>query len=79
MIIHKHHYTGIERPKCEQLRTSLKKAKPVQVEEISSNPVNHSFLLQQTVAFEEQHFSSSLHGVPLEMHQPKKINKEKEK
>lgn len=43
------------------------KAKPVQVEAISSNPVNHSFLLQQTVAFEEQHFSSSLHVAPLEV------------
>lgn len=43
------------------------KKKPVQVEAISSNPVNRSFLLQQIVAFEEQHFSSSLHVAPLEV------------
>jgi hypothetical protein len=48
------------------------KAKPVLAEAISSNPVNHSFLLQQTVAFEVRHFSSSLHVAPLEMSPKKK-------
>lgn len=52
------------------------KEKPVQVEAISSSPVNHSFLLQQTVAFEEQHFSSSLLVAPREISQKtRKINK----
>lgn len=37
---------------------SLKKEKPVQVEEISSNLEDHSFLPQQTVASAELHFSS---------------------
>jgi len=50
------------------------KARPVQVEAILSNPVNHSFLLQQTVAFEGRHFSSSLHVAPLEVY--KKEGKE---
>lgn len=48
-----------------QPRKFSEKDKPVRVEEISGNPINHSFPLQQTVAFEEQHFSSLLHAVPL--------------